>query len=152
VRESVRGGGALHLAVVVGDDSPDAAGALRALAVKALHGAGEVAAKSHEVAEELAARLAASAPGARQGVVVLTVPVVGLSEARPALGVWRHCLKGVPPGHEPLQVIFLWLTPIRTSGSSLPSWARRALEDGKIIYRLKNAATVQEVLLVMGLA
>jgi hypothetical protein len=150
--ESARGLGVLHLAVVVGEDSPDAADALRLLAVKALHGAGEVAAMAPAVADALAARLAASAPGARQGVAVLSVPVAGLREVRPALGVWRHCLKGVPPGHEPLQVIFVWLTPPRTSGVSLPSWARRALDDGKVVYRLKSAATVREALLAMGLA
>ncbi|PIR15349.1 MAG: hypothetical protein COV48_14870 [Elusimicrobia bacterium CG11_big_fil_rev_8_21_14_0_20_64_6] len=150
--ESARRPGVQHLAVVVADDSPDASDAMRLLAVKALHGAGEVAVKAPKVAVALASRLAASPPGARQGVAVLAVPVAGLRETRPALGVWRHCLKGVPPGHEPLQVIFVWLTPPRTSGASLPSWARRALDDGKVVYRLKSAATVHEALLAMGLA
>lgn len=142
----------MHLAVVVGDDSPDLAEALRALVLKALHGAGAVVAKAPAIAADLAARLAASGPSARQGVVVLLSPVAVLREARPALGVWRHCLRGVPPGHEPLQVVFIWLVPRLTKGSVLPSWARRALEDEKAVYRLKSATTVREALLAVGLA
>ena len=149
--EHARGREASSLAVVVGDDSPDASDALRALVVKALHGAGEIVVKAPEIADDLAARLAAGEPGARQGVAVLIAPVAGLREARPALGVWRHCLRGVPLGHEPLQVVFIWLTPRRTANPVLPSWARRALDDGKVVYHLKSAATVQEALVAMGL-
>lgn len=147
-----RGFGVVHPAVVVSDDAPDLTEALRVLVLKALHGAGTVVAKAPAIAEDLVARLAASGPSARQGVVVLVAPVAELREARPALGVWRHCLRGAPPGHEPLQVIFVWLVPRLTKGSVLPSWARRALEDEKAVYRLKSATTVQEALLAVGLA
>ncbi|HAZ08346.1 MAG TPA: hypothetical protein DCZ01_07480 [Elusimicrobia bacterium] len=150
--ESACAAGALTLSVVVGHDSPDALDALRILVVKALHGAGEIVAKAPAISDDLAARLAASGPGARQGVSVLIAPVSGLREGRPALGVWRHCLRGAPPGHEPLQVIFVYLTPLRTGNTVLPSWARRALEDGKVVYRLKNATSVRDALFAMGLA
>lgn len=139
------------LAVIVGDDSPDASDALCALVVKALHGAGEIVAKAPEIAKDLIARLDASAPGAHQGVAVLIAPVAGLHEARPALGVWRHRLRGVPPGHDPLQVIFVHLTPRQKGNAVLPSWARRALEDGKVVYRLKSATTGPEALAAMGI-
>lgn len=139
------------LAVVVGADSPDAADAVRVLVVKALHGAGEIVAKAPEIADELLARFAADGPGARQGVAVMIAPVAGLLEARPALGVWRHRLSAVPPGIDPIQVVFVLLTPRRKGTPVLPSWARRALEDGKVVYRLKSATTEQEALLALGL-
>ncbi len=148
--KSVRGPGTPP-PVLVEDGSPDLAVALRALVLKALHGAGEVVAQAPAIADDLAAGLAASGPRARPGVAILSSLVAGLGEARYALGVWRHCLRGVPQEHEPLQVVFIWLAPKPAKGSALLSRVRRILEDEKAVYRLKGATTVEEALLAAGL-
>lgn len=147
------GPGVLRLAVVVGDSEIGLNEAVRLLAGKALHGAGEeLLAKIPSITETLLVSLGDGGSDMRRGVAVLKARIPQLREARPALGVWRRGLKDLPPGQEPLQVLFVWLTPGRVGTLDIPNWARQGLSDDKGVYRLKNAVSAKEAMAALGMA
>lgn len=139
------------MAVIVGETEIDLDEAVSILAGKALHGAGEaLLAKIPEIAEALITSMGDVGSDTRRGVAVLRARIGGLKESRPALGVWRRGLRGLPPGQEPVQVLFVWLSPGRAGTLDIPNWARQALSDEKAVYRLKIASDEKQALSAIG--